>query len=290
VGFGDELIASGQARGFAARGRRAAFGDGQQIFFAKAAWQVFENNPNVAKPGDEGASDLVWIANYAGHRPYNLHDPANNRWLWKPGTITATGELYFSRNEQEFGREHAPKKPFVVIEPNVPVFKSVGINKQWPFDRYQRVAQELIKRGYPLIQFRYPAPYGPGRSLQLGIRELGTLNFRFACAVMQHAALYLGSEGGMHHAAAALGIAAVVIFGGFISPDITGYPWHENLYAGGLACGNLNPCKHCQQALRSISFEQVLAASLSQLEKGRPKTWHEAQERPLATKAWADSP
>ena len=36
-------------------------------------------------------------------------------------------------------------------------------------------------------------------------------------------------EGGLHHAAAALGMPAVVLFGGMISPRNTGYDVHVNL-------------------------------------------------------------
>ena len=41
---------------------------------------------------------------------------------------------------------------------------------------------------------------------------------------------YVGPEGGFGHVAAALNKKAVLYFGGWISPDIIGYNFHENIY------------------------------------------------------------
>jgi hypothetical protein len=70
----------------------------------------------------------------------------------------------------------------------------------------------------------------------------------------------------LHHAAAALGVPAVVIFGGFISPAVTGYAAHANIFTGDdLGCGNINPCPHCRAAMERISVDQVYGAATLQL-------------------------
>ena len=51
---------------------------------------------------------------------------------------------------------------------------------------------------------------------------------------------------------------AVVIFGGFVPPIVTGYETHANLTGGADACGSLFPCKHCLEALDAITVEEVL--------------------------------
>jgi hypothetical protein len=63
----------------------------------------------------------------------------------------------------------------------------------------------------------------------------------------------------MHHAAAALNVPGVIIFGGYTPLELTGYPMHINL-AGDAenACGSLYRCDHCRQALDSISVAEVL--------------------------------
>ena len=60
-------------------------------------------------------------------------------------------------------------------------------------------------------------------------------------------------EGGLMHAAAALNIPSVIIFGGFSSPDNTGYDLHKNLYIGAEPCGAREYCKHCASAMKKIS-------------------------------------
>jgi ADP-heptose:LPS heptosyltransferase len=89
-------------------------------------------------------------------------------------------------------------------------------------------------------------------------------DFRHALAVMERAALYIGPEGGLHHGAAAVGTKAVVLFGAWIPPQVTGYDSHINI-ATGKACGSLKACPHCAEAMASISVDQVFEAARSQL-------------------------
>jgi ADP-heptose:LPS heptosyltransferase len=65
-------------------------------------------------------------------------------------------------------------------------------------------------------------------------------------------------EGAMHHACAALNTPAVVIYGGYISPAVTGYDTQTSLFTGGdLGCGMRHPCRHCDRAMASIKPETV---------------------------------
>jgi len=63
----------------------------------------------------------------------------------------------------------------------------------------------------------------------------------------------------LHHTAAALGISGVVIFGGFVSPQVTGYDMHHNLFIGdGLGCGKRVKCLHCTDAMNRITPQMVI--------------------------------
>ena len=73
-----------------------------------------------------------------------------------------------------------------------------------------------------------PAPFTSGLA-----RQIKTKGFRHALAVPQNASLYIGPEGGLHHGVASVGVAAVVLFGDFIPPAVTGYSHHANLTGGG---------------------------------------------------------
>ena len=145
----------------------------------------------------------------------------------------------------------------MLIEPNAPAWKSVFANKDWGRARYQALATRLIADGLRVAQFAYEKA-GPPLP---GVEILETRSYRDALALMGHARLYIGPEGGMHHGAAAMGRPAVVLFGGFIPPQVTGYVGHANLTGGAEACGSLSPCAHCAKAMAAISVEEVHAAA-----------------------------
>lgn len=255
MGFGDEIIGSGTARGARKRGKRIAFGDGRRIIWSKHAHEIFRYNPNVARPGCEGSRDLEWIAHYPGHRLYAK--AVNGFWLWDDNFRAAPGEIFFDRKEHEFKRRHAGG--FVVIEPHV---KPTAPNKRWPFERFQSVAYELVALGYRVVQF----VARDGVQIIDGAEVVATPTFRLALSLLSAAKLYIGPEGGLHHGAAAFNVKAVVIFGGFISPKITGYPSHVNLFVGDKGCGTINrPCEHCRAAMKLITVDAVLDAAFKQL-------------------------
>src|SRR5688572_23439894 len=146
MGYGDDIMASGMARGLkAAKGRRAAFGDGRRIIWGPWSQEILKGNPNVAPPGSEGDSDLYWIAHYKGNRAYN--QMGGEGWIWNYNFRPTPGEFFFDDAERalteavrrEFG-------PFVLIEPNAPV-KSIAPNKQWKQARWDRVGAALMERG-----------------------------------------------------------------------------------------------------------------------------------------------
>ena len=82
MGYGDQIIATGIARGSKERGTRVAFGDGKQILWDQHSELIFRGNPNIAPPGSERDHDLEWFKFYRGHRGYNIHDPVRQRWIW----------------------------------------------------------------------------------------------------------------------------------------------------------------------------------------------------------------
>lgn len=247
-------MASGLARGAAARGMPVAFGNGRKVIWDHHSEQIFRDNPNVVAPGQEDLSPSKrWIPFFRGNRLYNHQ--AGDRWVWNYDFHAAPGEIFLSDEERQFAQRFPGD--VVLIEPNVPAFKTVAPNKQWPVSRYREVAARLQADGATVAQFVYPAM----KETIAGAVPVKTPSFRHAMAALARAALYIGPEGGLHHAAAAVGIPAVVLFGGFIPPSVTGYATHTNLTGGGEACGSLKPCDHCRLAMKAISADQVLEAA-----------------------------
>ena len=211
---------------------------------------MFANNPNIAAPGYEGKANLEWIHHYKGHRLYNKLE--NGKWIWNYDFKVRPGEFYFSDSELNYSCQFP--QGFIVIEPNVPWQKIVAPNKDWGELKYRNVAAELKRRGFDIVQFKHK---NSKRILpEAAIIDAG--NFRNAIAGLSRARLYIGPEGGMHHAAAAVHVPAVVLFGGFIPPQVMGYENQICLTGGAQACGNIMPCMHCKQAMENITVEEVL--------------------------------
>lgn len=255
MGIGDDIMATGLARGAHDRGRQIAFGDGRRIIWGPHCKEAFRYNPNIAEVVHER---VEWIAWYKGSRWYNKLDSNGRRWLWNYEFSATPGEFYFSDAERAFAIRRAGA---VLIEPNVPWHKSVAVNKDWGLHRYQRLADMLRKAGWRVFQNAH------GTARLVGVEVVEQKTFRQAAAALSGFDLAILPEGGLHHAAAAVGAPAVVIFGGFIPPQVTGYQNHVNLTGGVEACGRLDRCAHCRAALDAIEVDQVYEAAHGTLQQ-----------------------
>lgn len=249
AGYGDELMRTGLARGAKERGKRIAFGDRRSIMWGPYSAEIFRDNPNIAPPGSERHDDIEWIEQYKGHRLYMKSGGPG--FIWNMEHRAIPGEVYFSAAERRAVANIPPG--FVVIEPNVPGQKLCALNKTWPIDRYAAVARELRAAGYRIIQFGYKG----AKHRLVDVTYINTGSFRHALSILARAKLAIVPEGGLHHGAAAVGIPAIVLFGGFIPPQVTGYDTHINLTGGATACGSLRTCQHCRDAMRAISVDHV---------------------------------
>ena len=185
------------------------------------------------------------LINGPGVRPYIAGKTAE-RWTWRL-YIPEPAEIVFTPDELAFAKPFAGS---ILIEPNV---KDIGhTNKDWGRERWGALLRPLRDMGI------VPLQCGPSGSRWLGVRHVVTPTFRHAMAVLSVCKAAILPEGGLHHAAAAVGTPAVVIFGGFIGPDVTGYSQHRNLFTGGKACGMRTNCAHCKDAMAKITPTRVI--------------------------------
>jgi hypothetical protein len=254
MGYGDDVMATGLARGAASRGKRIAFGDGRRIIWGPYSKDIFRGNPNIAPPGAERAVDIEWIGYYKGRRIYNQQ--GSDRWVWNYDFSAVPGEIVLDQSEQDFASAIEPG--FVLFEPNVPN-KHGAANKDWGLANFQAVADMLRAAGHRVAQFAF------GTRRIAGAHMIETRSFRHAVAALSRAGLAILPEGGLHHGAAAFDIPAVVLFGGFIPPKVTGYGIHTNLTGGVKACGSWYPCRHCRDALAAISVDIVYNSAMEHL-------------------------
>ena len=245
MGLGDEIMATGQAR-VAQRTdpRPVAVLDKH----GRPRWHpVWEGNPRIARPAAVAHGlDVQTVVSGAGCRPY-VARYTEERWFYTDWRAPR-GEIYLSDGERAFGRHGAGA---IVVEPHTKAKASP--NKQWPWERWQRVVD--LRPDLPWLQL---GP--PGTRPLNGVRFLATPDFRHACAALSWARAAVLPEGGLHHAAAAFRLPAVVIFGGMIAPRNTGYPGHINVYRphDGSPCGMRVPCRGCRDSLASIAPEEVV--------------------------------
>ncbi len=243
MGIGDELMVAGRARVAQMTDPRRV-----RVVFGRPRWDpVWDHNPRLARPGEEGDFQILQ-GRAGGLRPY-IAARTPKQWKWK-AYQPPSGEIYFTDEEKEYGRHHAGR---VVLEPTIKA--SASPNKQWGWTRWNKLAWLLQEEGVRVTQL------GPEGGVQLldGADFVATRDFRLAASVLAHARAVVAPEGGLHHAAAAVGVPALVIFGGFISPEVTGYRSQVSFYAGGegLGCGMRTPCDHCADAMASITPREV---------------------------------
>lgn len=145
--------------------------------------------------------------------------------------------------------ERLVREPFVVMEPHVR--REAAPGKRWPFERFVAVERRL--RGEIAVD-QVGAPDAPPMG---GVRRLPTKRFRDAMPHLKAARLFIGPEGRLH--AAAMATPAVVIFGGFTSPEVAGDGFHANLAGSPYASGQRDPgCEHCVAAMARIGVDDVL--------------------------------
>ena len=260
MGVGDGLMASGEVKELRIQNPNAKFiiGDGIRSYWN----EVFDNNPYIIRGSEINKhKKIIWIKNYEGNRPYRSYEKnlPKNKYNWvkyKP----KKGEFFFTEKEKEFSKQiistvkkKIGNKKLIFIEPHVK--KRLGFeNRDWGFSKWQQVVEE-VNNDYEFIQITYQ-----GRQVINGCINLDGLNFRSSAAILSMCDLFLGPEGGMAHAAAATVKKAVVIWGGHISPEITGYDFHSNLYNEHpmSPCGSKLVCSHCKEGLNKIKVKNVV--------------------------------
>ncbi len=215
--------------------------------YGRPYWsEMWDGLPYIVKRA--AGRNVNRLQNGPGVRSYIAGKTANN-WTWRAYKPTPA-EIVFTAEEKAFAE---PYRGMIMIEPNV---KTLGhTNKAWIAERWR----DLLLLVNQAMGLRTVQCYPTGEGFWFPGEHVVTPSFRHAAAVLSVCRAYVGTEGGLHHAAAAVGTPAVVIFGGFISPAVTGYAAHRNLFTGtGLGCGSRLNCAHCRKAMENITVDQVV--------------------------------
>ncbi len=266
MGWGDEILVTGEARRAQMRdprykvtgvSRKVRVLDRRERPRWHALWQ---GNPRMVMPHESG--DFIHIKNAAFCRPYVDWELMKLDFAKvHPGhkfTTKAVRDIRlpwrFTKHKCERGELYLDiqsPQGYVVIEPHIKNDKSP--NRQWGWENWQAVVDAL---SIDWVQINPPSS-----ELLRGVRHLPAPTFLEACRLLGGAVAFVGPEGGLYHAAAALGVKAVAIFGGFVSPANQGYDDMINIFepmGGESPCGQRIPCEHCDRAFARISVDQVV--------------------------------
>lgn len=216
---------------------------------SKVAWsEVWENNPRIARPDEQGDFQIIYgrdkVTNMRGYHT----GKTDAQWFYNFDFRPQVGEIYLTDEEKAFGAKYSGR---IILEPHIK--PGASPNKRWPWVNWNK----LVWLAGPNYRF---AQMGSADTSELaGVEFIPTPSFRMAAAVIAGARACVLPEGGLHHVAAALGVSAVVLMGGFTPIELTGYNIHINLGASlGEACGMRQPCEHCKKWMASIKPETVL--------------------------------
>lgn len=253
MGYGDALMAAGQAQTIYDADPTAGpivLADQHNRFRAHLLWR---HNPVIApKPKDglrvlqTGENRLPYL-----HNPWSVHSGGWRFTDWR--AADHRGKIYLTPDELGAGRQiRAAGGDYLLIDP--PAYRK-HVNRRPPDDLWPALVDQLrtVWRG-PIYQLHYS-----GMVVIPGLEQLGHSDIREACGLLASARLLVTTEGGLAHCAAALGVPAVVCWGGNVSAVSLSYPEQVNLVDDSpeTPCGRLTPCAHCRDAWARLTVNDI---------------------------------
>lgn len=262
MGWGDEIVAAGQAERLCRQeGKRVAIVGKDQ----KPRWHpMWDGNPAIARP-EEAFDDTTMCVLESGPdcRPYITYPfSEDSGWTFNKNFRCSDNIATIYLSDAEIARGQAARAKYghyVLIEPY-----TKHQNFQWPMDRWEQLVSEC--RDLTFVQHIHRD------SLPVKGAKYEQADFREACGLISEADCYVRSESGLCHAAAAMGVTQITLFGGCMDPEVMGgYP-RQLVIADkgpGSPCGKWKPCDHCRQCMDRITVEQVARSLRARLRARR---------------------
>ncbi len=149
---------------------------------------------------------------------------------------------------------------FIVVDPNTNQ-DWFGELRSWPLQSWQDFINIFVKK-YPMIKVVQVGL--PGKPLLNQVVDFrGKTSFRQAAILIRRSLNFIGTEGGLMHAAKAVNANALILWGGVTLPEFTGYPNSHKIickYVACAPCGNLGWCNNSRMCMFLISVEEVIKA------------------------------
>lgn len=252
MGYGDEILAAGQAEAWWRRHRQTS------VIVDKNGkprrHPIWDGNPCITQPRERVPPGEHVIVNGPNARPYIVYPfTAEGGWTFNQDFHARdnVARIYLNEDEKSIGAAlYARVGSYVLIEP-----WSKHQNLRWPRTHWQELVDSRPELTF--VQHVHAATdYYLDR-----VQMVSTPTFRAACGALQFARAYIRGESGMLHAAAALGIPAVAIWGGCMDWDVLGgYTTHIGVGISNPPCGSWIACDHCTEKMAAIKPRSVADA------------------------------
>ena len=152
-------------------------------------------------------------------------------------------------------------KPFIVVEPGGKT--SYTENRLWFMDRWQSLVNRLSKI-YSVVQ----VGDGSWPNLRNTFNFNGKLSFRETCLLIGYSSLFVGTDGGLMHAARAVDKKSIILFSGHIGVTTVGYKENINISKSVdcSPCGLKIECPYDKKCM-DISVEEVYDIVIREINK-----------------------
>lgn len=255
MGVGDEILAAGQAQRLYEQDPRL-----RSVIVgidSKPRWhEIWANNPAIATPDEfYRGGPFRLLPNGPNCRPYIVYPfTKDTGWTFNKSFKARdhVAKIYLTAAEIARGVEAFKKYgPYILIEPY-----TKHDNFRWSMEDWSTFVAEHSKEFTFVQHVHKDSEVIPGVQTE-------SATFREACGLLTGARAYVRSESGMTHAAAALGVRQVTIWGGCMDPDVLGgYPLQVNVADRGTGspCGRWHPCEHCATVMKAITPKRIARA------------------------------
>jgi ADP-heptose:LPS heptosyltransferase len=276
VGIGDNILLT-----IVLKALRKKFPGHRLIMYVrkrKHLLEVYKNNPGIDKVVYI-KSDFLWSFYYSKkvtYRPAAMESKLSIDYSRSVATVVAEKldvklddlhpEIYLTKAESAWGKKEISRYRSPVI---VQLGSTSSDNKAWPIEKWKELMHSLPEIDF--VQLGSPGEF----PLEGAVNLLGKTSLRQAFSMLQHASGFVGIDSGLQHAAAALSIPGVVLWG-TSNPKTWGHETHINI-SKGLSCSPCmdilcnNPCPYNIECMNQISVDEVRTALLKQMSRNNGK-------------------
>ena len=202
-----------------------------------------------------------------------VNDESKQKIIWSPERVAEVGNFYAKKEEIDFAEKNLktitdhwkaknqkqPKgiifisdtaKRNMIIDKKV-VYYEHAVNREWGEKKWRRFIT-LTSRDYILLKTSHI------KEEQFDGLYSIVCDFRTSFSVMTKCDFFIGNEGGLAHLWAITRKKALVIFGHWIPPHVTGYSFHLNLSTNlNDHCGSLKRCEECLSFFNKLEPEYI---------------------------------